>query len=139
MKYKITRKPPESKEQALSDAVRYLENAKETLAKSPIEHNRYQDTKYVHEGSGIAYIAALKAIDGWLVQKGNWTKENTNSIEGYMKAIKSHPQSKKLNDYLNIVYDDLHLYGYYNGGSGKEAIKEGLSNVQYIIELIEKT
>jgi hypothetical protein len=133
----FAKKKPESKEVALIDARRYLTNAKETITKSGIEYNQYLDPKYVHEASGIAYIAALKALDGWLVDKNLWTKENTKSIEQYQDLIHHHPRYKQLNAYLNAVYEDLHLAGYYGGATNSVIIKDGFQNVKNIIELIE--
>ncbi len=40
---------------------RFFNNAKETLRKSAIEAEHYH-AKYVSEASGMAYLAALKAI-----------------------------------------------------------------------------
>jgi len=42
------------------EALRYLENARELLKKSPIEGDRYEDMKYVQEAYGTAYLAVLK-------------------------------------------------------------------------------
>lgn len=39
------------------EAIRYFENAKEILIKSPIEDNRYTDVKYVKTACGAAYLA----------------------------------------------------------------------------------
>ncbi len=89
--------------------------------------------------SGIAYIGALLALDGWLVDIGDWSKKNTNSIEAYRVMVNKHPRKKMLNDYLNLVYENLHLIGYYMGGTSKLVVKEGLDNVNNIINLIERT
>ena len=58
-KYKLT--SIDTKEQAIKEAYRYLQNAKDTLAKIPIEDGIYMDSKYVREASGIAYLAPLLA------------------------------------------------------------------------------
>ena len=134
---KITKKKPESKSNALTEAQRYLANAKETLRKSAIENGTYQDEKYVKEACGIAYLAALLAIDGWLVDRDLWSKKATNSIQAYQISIKKHPKYKALNNYLNAVYETLHLLGYYYGSTNKNVIKEGLDNVNNIIDLID--
>lgn len=134
----IKKKMPESKEYAVKEAVRYLKNAKETLSKSPIENNKYQDVKYVQEASGIAYLSALLAIDGWLVDKNLWSKQNTNSIESYKKVLHQHPFYKQLSDNFEIVYDNLHLAAYYNGATSTGVVKDGLLAVKNIIELIKK-
>jgi hypothetical protein len=63
-----------------SEAIRYYENAKELLSKSPIEDNRYVDIKYVQEACGTAYLAILKAIDEYLIKLGVSSKELPNYI-----------------------------------------------------------
>ncbi|MEA3447961.1 MAG: DUF5618 family protein, partial [Bacteroidota bacterium] len=50
-----------TREQAIKEAYRYLNNAKKTISKSPIEYGIYLDAKYVKEAAGIAYLSALKA------------------------------------------------------------------------------
>lgn len=57
------------------EAIRYFENAKELLGKSPIEDDRYVDVKYVQEACGTAYLAILKAIDEYLIRRGVDVKE----------------------------------------------------------------
>lgn len=37
------------------EALRYIQNAKDILSKSPIEDNRYADDKYVKSACGVAY------------------------------------------------------------------------------------
>jgi len=62
---------PKTKEEAISEAKRFLRNAKEILAKTEIEYGRiYKDPKATREAAGIAYLAALLAIDGYLISKG---------------------------------------------------------------------
>ena len=54
----------------MKEALRYVQNAKEILKKAPIEDGRYADVKYVQEACGTAYLAIIKAIDGYLMNKG---------------------------------------------------------------------
>ncbi|MCL6102727.1 MAG: DUF5618 family protein, partial [Bacteroidetes bacterium] len=51
------------------EAIRYMDNAKETLKKAGKEDDLYQDSKYVKTASGIAYNAVLKALDGYFILK----------------------------------------------------------------------
>jgi len=73
----------------------------------------------------------------WLVDTDMWSKKATNSIDAYLLTIKEHPRYKVLNNYLNIVYENLHLLGYYYGSTNKNAIKDGMDNVNNIINLID--
>jgi hypothetical protein len=62
----------------MNEASRYLQNAKEILRKAPVEDGRYakvypersRRVKYVQEACGVAYLAVLKAIDEYLLNKG---------------------------------------------------------------------
>ena len=49
----------------MKEALRYLNNAREILKAVPIEDNTYADVKAVQEACGTAYLAVLKAIDGF--------------------------------------------------------------------------
>ena len=64
-KQKIT-----TKEDAVKLAKRCFENAKETLNKTSIKYDRYEDSKYVREASAMAYLAALQSIDSYLLKEG---------------------------------------------------------------------
>ena len=99
------------------EAQRYLSNAKETLAKSPIVGNRYADVKYVKSACGIAYLSVLKAIDDYLVKSGVPEKDLPKKVEEYRKALRKHvsPYNGKLLDEFNDIYDELHVAGYYRG------------------------
>ncbi|MDA8338756.1 MAG: DUF5618 family protein, partial [Nitrospiraceae bacterium] len=65
------------------EPVRYLDNAKELLKKSPIEDNRYTDDKYVKSACGVAYLGVLKAIEESLINKGLTRKELPKKVEEY--------------------------------------------------------
>src|SRR5438874_2371085 len=88
---------PITPEDAFAEAHRFLKNARETISKSPIEHNRYQDTKYVREASGIAYLSALRAFDGYLLKKGIHYDHLPKSYEGYWAVREKYiPVNEKL-------------------------------------------
>ena len=48
------------------EAIRYMDNAKETLLKAGKEDDIYKDEKYVKTACGIAFNGVLKALDGYL-------------------------------------------------------------------------
>jgi len=126
-------------ENSIREAYRYLANAKDTLGKSPVEYGRYTDRKYVSEAAGIAYLATLRAIDAYLLNKGIPEKQLPKSIEGYWSFIKQHiPLNGKLSASLRIVYEDLHLGAYYRGFTSINVIKDGLQNVKKIIDMLSK-
>ena len=126
-------------ENSIREAYRYLANAKDTLGKSPVEYGRYTDRKYVSEAAGIAYLAALRAIDAYLLNKGIPEKQLPKSIEGYWSFIKQHiTLNGKLSASLRIVYEDLHLGAYYRGFTDVNVIKSGLQNVKIIIKMMDR-
>jgi hypothetical protein len=130
---------PVTSEEAFAEAHRFLKNAKETISKSPIEHNRYQDTKYVREASGIAYLSALRAFDAYLLKKGIHYDHLPKSYEAYWAAKEKHiPLNGKLSDAFGLVYENLHLFGYYQGASSVDLIKVGFERCKMIIEMLEK-
>jgi len=130
---------PKTKEEAIGEAKRFLKNAKEILSKTEIEYNRiYKDPKATREAAGIAYLAALLAIDGYLISKGTSPDKLPTSIQGYMDAVKKIPRNGKLMANLITAYQNLHIFAYYRGGVGVEMIKEGLKSVEEIIKILEK-
>ena len=101
----------------MSEASRYLNNAKELLSKSRIEGDRYEDIKYVQEACGTAYLAVLKAIDEYLLSKGLNKKELPKSVEGYREMLRKYLSfhNGKLTKEFEKLYDELHIAGYYRG------------------------
>lgn len=114
----------------MKEPLRYFNNAKETLNKSPIEDNQYTDDKYVKSACGIAYLGVLKAIEDYLLKKGLSKKELPKKVEEFRKALKKYGavhNGKILRQFDNI-YDELHIAGYYRGmlhstGAVKEIFK----------------
>jgi len=100
-----------------SEAIRYMENAKEILKGAPVEDNVYLDKKPVKEAFGTAYLAVLEALNEALLKKGLHRKELPKSVDGYLAAIKKHlaVNDGKLIRGFNSLYDALHIAGYYRG------------------------
>jgi hypothetical protein len=125
-----------TKDEAIAEAKRYLKNAKEILSKVKIEYDRYTDPKLVSEAAGVAYLAALKAIDGYLIGKGISPEKLPTSIEEYFDAIDKIPKNGKLRVNLRVVYENLHIFAYYRGGVSVEMIKAGIKSVEEIIKML---
>lgn len=101
----------------MKESLRYLQNARELLANTPVEGNSYTDAKPVREAFGTAYLAVLEAIKEALLKRGIIKKDMPKSIEGYRAAIKKHftiHNGKLLRDF-ETLYDELHIAGYYQG------------------------
>jgi len=118
-----------------NEAIRYMNNAKETLKKAGKEDIFYKDEKYVKTACGIAYNGVLKALDGYFILKGIEKKKGRKSIEFYQSNITKI--DKKLLNYLNSAYEVLHLSGYYDGIKDTRIIKTGFDLAYNIIEKIK--
>ncbi|MBI5187399.1 MAG: DUF5618 family protein [Nitrospinae bacterium] len=119
--------------------MRYLQNARELLNKSPIEDNDYIDVKYVKEACSTAYLAVLKAIDECLLKRGITEKKLPRSVDGYREALRKHVSihNGKLLRKFNNLYEELHIAGYYRGNlKSSGVLKELLKDARFFIEKI---
>lgn len=124
----------------MKESSRYLQNAREILKKAPIEDNAYADVKYVQEACGTAYLAILKAIDEYLLNKGLIKKELPKSTDAYRGALKKHliiHDGKLMRDFERL-YDQLHIAGYYRGLlHDVNTVKDTLRVVERFIEKVK--
>jgi hypothetical protein len=99
------------------EAICYLNNAKAILKSAPIEDNTYTDVKYVQEACGTAYLAIIKAIDEFLLKKGDAQKDLPQSVDGYRDMIRKYlsVHNSKLTREFDKLYKLLHIAGYYRG------------------------
>jgi len=132
-----TQEQQELKEKYYSEAIRYMDNAKEYLKNAKKEGSIYRDPKYVRTACGVAYNGLLIALDGFLILKGMDKPKGKlrKSIEYYQSSVTKI--DKKMLDYLNLAYKILHLSGYYDGIESVIVIKEGFDNAYKIIEKIK--
>jgi Domain of unknown function (DUF5618) len=117
------------------EAIRYLDNAKETLKKAGKEDNYYQDLKCVKTACGIAYNGVLLALETWLKMRSGNKFKKPRSIEAFRDLVAK--QDKKLLNVLNAAYNTLHLSGYYMGNNDARVISVGFDNAYQIIEYIK--
>jgi hypothetical protein len=126
----------EFKQKNYAEAMRYMNNAKETLQKAKKEDNYYSDRKYVRTACGTAYNGVLLALDAYLTLKDvELPKKRRRSIEFYSRNISK--LDGKMLKYLDVVYNVLHLDGYYDGILDAPIIKRGLDNAYIIIDKIK--
>ena len=125
----------EIKSKYYNEAIRYMDNAKETLKKAGKEDKFYLDKKYVKTACGTAYIGVLTALDGYLILKEIKKPRGRKSIEYYQDSITKI--DKKLLNYVNSAYEILHLVGYYDGNNTVSVIKEGFNMAYTIIDKIK--
>jgi uncharacterized protein (UPF0332 family) len=127
--------PQAIRQEAYSEAVRYMENARETLKKAGKEDQRYKDPKYVKTACGTAYSGVLLALDAYLLLKGIKKTKRRKSIEYYCKHLSN--LDGKLLHRLNNVYEALHLNGYYEGVLNARIVKAGFDDAYKIIDSIK--
>jgi len=119
-------------EHVSKEALRYLQNAREILAKIPVEDNIYTDVKPVREAMGTAYFALLEAINEALIRRGVDKNKLPKSVDAYREALRKRLiiRDGKLLREFEILYDELHIAGYYRGA---------LMRVIFIKEIIKAT
>ncbi|MDR0612798.1 MAG: DUF5618 family protein, partial [Dysgonamonadaceae bacterium] len=126
----------ELKQKSCAEAMRYMNNAKETLQKAKKEDNFYSDRKYVRTACGTAYNGVLIALDAYLTLKDvEIPKKKRQSIDFYTRNIGKI--DGKMLQHLNDAYDILHLSGYYDGILNAPVIKEGFNAAYDIIDKIK--
>ena len=125
------------KEQYYSEAIRYMDNAKEYLKNAKKNGNYYHDKKYVKTACATAYSGLLVALDGFLMLRGIGKPKGKlrKSIEYYQSNITKI--DKKMLDYLNSAYQILHLWGYYDGIEKADVVKSGFDEAYKIIDKIK--
>jgi len=124
----------------MNEASRYFQNAKEILRKAPREDGSYADVKYVQEACGVAYLAVLKVIDEYLLNRGLSKKELPKSVDAYRKALQKYldVHDGKLIREFERIYDELHIAGYYRGMlHSVEVVKAALNTAKGFIEKIK--
>ena len=127
----------ETKTKYYTEAIRYMDNAKETLNKSGKEHNYYKDDKYVKTACGIAYSGVLKALDGYLILKQAPTlKKGKTKSKEYYESVLTKLDWKMLSAF-ETTYEVLHLSGYYDGIRNIKIINTGFEVAYEIIEKIK--
>jgi len=119
-----------------SEAIRYMDNAREYLKNARKEDNFYLDKKYVKTACGTAYSGVLVALDGFLTLKDLKPKaKERKSIEFYQSNLTKI--DKKMLNTLNSVYEILHLWGYYDGITDATVVKRGFDQANALIEKIK--
>jgi hypothetical protein len=83
-------KKPKERTRALrgtyySEAMHYIDNAKETLKKAEIDGRFYTDTEYVKIACKTAYSGVLIAMDGYFDLKGLKIKSNETKDVNFYK------------------------------------------------------
>ena len=125
------------KEKYYSEAMRYMDNARECLQKAKKDGKYYNDPKYVRMACGTAYNAVLMALDGFFLLKNIEIPKGKKrrSIEFYHDNLAK--LDKKMLNTLNSAYKILHLWGYYDGIEKVSVIEDGLEDAGTLIAQIK--
>ena len=121
---------------AYKEAMRYIENARETLKLAGKDGKFYADEKYVRTASGTAYSGTLIALDCLFDVKNMPKRRGRKSIDYYQDNLGKI--DKKLLKHLNNAYLILHLNGYYEGLTNIKAIDGGLDEAISLIDSIKQ-
>lgn len=128
----MIKKPELSAQEAVTEAKRYLNNAKEILReKGDKEDGFYQDSKYVKMAGHTAYSGVLFALDHYLGKKTKGRKD----VEWYKSNLAQ--KDKKILHAFVSVYELLHLVMAYDGVGDAEVIKVGFQRAEIIIDWVE--
>jgi uncharacterized protein (UPF0332 family) len=130
----------EKKKEYYSEAIRYMDNAKQCLKKAHKDGDFYHDRKYVKMACGTAYSGLLVALDCFLIMKGvqkPTSAKQRKSIEHYQSNLANI--DRKMLDQLNGAYEILHLWGYYDGITTVSVVRKGLDIASKLIEKIKPT
>jgi len=135
--YKSIQEQQELKNEYYSEAIRYMDNAKEYLKQAKKDGNIYRDAKYVRTACGTAYNGVLIGLEGYLIMKGYDTdkKKVRKSVEYYQNCLAK--LDRKMMDHLNSAYKILHLYGYYDGLDDVRVVNAGFEDAKTIIDKIK--
>jgi hypothetical protein len=129
----IREQQEQSKLQPYAEALRYMNNAEETLQKTRKDGNFYLDRKYVRTACGIAYLGVLEALGAWLKIKGvpDPPKRKRKTIDFYTTNVAR--LDGKLTMALHTAYEVLHREGYYDGVQYVKTIRSGFDVAYEII------
>jgi hypothetical protein len=123
---------------SFDEATRFMGNARKELGLAKKNGAIYEDKKHVQGACGYAYLAVLKAVDGIFILRNvpKPNKKGRRSIEYYTEGL-SHIDKKMLTS-LNLAYDMLHLYGYYDGFNGVKGILSGFEEAESILKKLKQ-
>jgi len=124
----------ENKRTYYQEAMRYIDNAKEQLKKSPKEGKYYADLKYVKSAGGIAYAGIEKSAK-WLIALKGIKIEKDADVSEITKSLAKI--NKKALNIFNDLYFFLHKAVYYNGYNNVNKISDSLKDAALFIAFLK--
>ena len=121
----------------ISEAERYLQNAKEILTeKAKKEGNYYQDSKYVRMAGNTLWNGVLIALDGALDVRANLKKGQRPDIKDYQNAVAK--TDKKMTRPLRDAYLNIHQSLGYDGITNYNVVQAGMEQAKEMIAWASK-
>jgi len=124
------------KRNPISEARRYVENARKTLRENgnlDVETKLYQDEKYVRSAGNYLWLGVLMALDAVFHVRAD--RRTRVDINDYLEAVGK--RDRKLLSYVNNGYDVMHLSMNYDGVQSKGVSDEGFRIANAIIDRCE--
>ncbi len=122
----------------LAEARGYYHEARRILATTHVvDHIIYADPDVTREAAAMAFLAALKAIDGYALAR-RFVRAPI-AIEEYQEVVSvmPYPLGRIVQVRLGVVYQNLNMLAYQAGGVEVEMIKSGFRRAREIIDAIE--
>ena len=121
-----------TKNEVLTEALRYIDNAKEILkTKGKLENSLYSDKKYVKMAGHTAYTGILYALDHANILPPLAKRTQRRDVKDYQEALGK--VNKKMLGYYVSCYQQLHLVAGYDGVGQKEHLRISLSDATELI------
>jgi hypothetical protein len=135
----ITVDKAELRRREFEEAKALLQKAKTDLAGITVLENRiYEDPDGVSFVAQNGYLAALKAINAYLLHIGADYARLPAEIHEYGQAIDRLHCRHRLIPMLTVVYQNLHLFGYHRKAVSVDLVKAGLRNAEDVVKLMEQ-
>ncbi|MFN0050394.1 MAG: DUF5618 family protein [Cytophagales bacterium] len=116
----------------LSEAQRYIDNAKEILStKANKEDGYYEDKKYVKLAGHAAYSGVLVALDSVMVSK----EKGRKSVDWYKSELAK--LDKKILNYFDTTYQIFHLVMGYDGHGQAKMALQGFEVADKILQWVK--
>ncbi len=135
----ITVDKAELRRREFEEAKALMQKAKTDLAGITVIENRiYEDPDGVALVAQNAYLAALKAVNAYLLHVGADYARLPAEIHEYGHAVDRLNCRHRLIPMLTVAYQNLHLFGYHRKAVSVDLIKAGIRNAEDVLKLMEQ-
>ncbi|KKS76785.1 MAG: hypothetical protein UV51_C0016G0005 [Candidatus Woesebacteria bacterium GW2011_GWC1_42_9] len=115
------------------EAIRYIDNAEEMLAKSPNDGKDYLDKKYVKSAAGTAYAGVELAAKWYIKLRGLTIKgDSADRVKEALSKI-----DKKILNSFSFLYEVMHKSIYYGGMSRMSIVDESMKDARHFVSYLK--